>query len=324
MEVYFTIEVAIFFILFWLFVSPILLFLPWYQWWNKYDPQRKYNCFHLFLLAYYRSNYLTYLIANIAFSAGNKNMTYKWWPEFLGYIMDGEAVGIVGTPENPGLCTPKTLCDTLVPTEYPPGPLPHIGVRWPDTVAEWKTLLANWAGFSKIPSSPESYLNGADSTTWQNSTGNFLAQWGIPAKSPAVAAFVTTTYNVGPIKVDSNALTPLLGFSISTSEGDKGGWWGYLHGISADNVSPDDAVNLLWTTLDNPVVNKAKSRQGSKCHAGGIAAGAINFAIMGAAMGASAGTAVPGIGNVVGGIGGFILGAAMGAFTGALAQPGCL
>lgn len=317
MKVYFTIEVAIFFILFWLIVSPILLFLPWYQWWNKYDPNRKYNCFHLFLLAYYRSNSLIYNIANTAFSAGNNNMSYKFWPEFLGYIMDGEAIGMVGTPRNPGLCTPKTLCETLVPTDYPPVPFPKIGKRWPQSQAEWRTLLANWAGFSTIPASANAYFSGLSEQTWQNSQGNFLSQWGIPARSPAVGAFITGAYNYKTLTIDQNALAPLLGSNISGSEGVGGGWWGYLHGISSYSTTLNQSLDILWASVDPVIKQKAVKNQGSKCGTAGIAAGAVNFGIMGAAMGA------PFV-EFGGPIIGAVLGAAIGAFTGALGQPGCI
>ena len=138
-------EIIAIVVILWMIIYPILIFIEWYGWWNKNTPKGEtYDCFSLASLAYFKFNYPLFLIVNNLY--GPSRFVGDWQVLFISAIMGGEAKGFVD-PNNPnvGLCTPATLCHTLVPTQYPEengGLLPgNFGRNWPTEQNEWKRLF---------------------------------------------------------------------------------------------------------------------------------------------------------------------------------------
>jgi hypothetical protein len=298
-----------------LILYPILIFIDWYTWWNKYDTKKQYSCFSLASLAYFKYNYPFYLIVNNLY--GPSRFDADWQVQFITAIMGGEAKGIVGSNPNDGLCTPATLCHTLVPTEYP-GLLPHgFDRQWPtsnDGPKGWKALLMAWMGMTKIPSSQAEYskIATAGINKWNEPTNsNFLAKWGISPLSPIVVAFIMGQTTFGTDVIDSSAIEPLLGKPLGGLGEGKGGWFGFLKaGTPGYLNSVDQAFRAVWSS-ESPPPSSITNAHKSKCSGTAIASGAVGMAASGAMAG---GMIAPPEGIVIGAI----LGGLVGAFTGSI------
>jgi len=298
--------IALIFIL-WLIIHPLLIFLPWYAWWNKLDSTSE-KCFSLATLAYYKYNYPLYLIYNDIFTTGPSRMKEDYWVEFLNGIMSSQAYGIVPG----GLCTPKTLCTSLIPTEYPIDPLPSpFFSEWPKTVQDWRGLILSWMGMTTPPSSPSEYKPNFD--IW-NSRVNFLNDWGISPNSPIVVGFVTGLSNWGDDKVYPTAILPLLGFPAAGGSGqDFGGWFGFINaGDPWSNGGLNEINRAIWSSEPTAQGKKVQNRK-PPCDTAGVAAGAIGS---GVAFGAMGGMALGPPGAIIGAIAGAIVGALTGAVGG--------
>jgi len=306
-------EYALLFIivLVYLIVSPILLFLPWYTWWNKNDPHRKYSCFRLASMAYYKYNYPLYLLVNIL--TGPQRFQHDWWVLFLAAIMTGEGKGLVSDNPNEGLCTPKTLCESLIPSEYPITPLPgKYGRNWPENSSEWRGLLTSWMGMSKIPVTEAEYKPNA--TIWNNAPNNFLKEWGITPYSPIVIGYVTglSTYQNEPVY--STPMEALLGNPPGGSLGESGGgWWGFLQsGGNFGDRGLDEANRAVWSH-EGPPSHIANGQKG-KCSGAAVASGAVGMAASGALAGGMLAPESLGLSIPIGAL----IGALLGSFTGAI------
>jgi len=317
---FFTYEVIAVIVIAWLILYPILLFIPWYQWWNKYDPQRKYGCISFAKLAYFKYNYPFFVIVNNI--SGSTRFEQDWWVFFINSILVGEAKGVVdqqpGSP--PGLCTPQTLCDSLIPTQYPLGVLPIFGKQWPTNPEDWKKLLLAWMGMLSVPTDPSNW--NPNVTLWNSFPDNFLANWGISPNSPIVIGFITGKDSFNGITTYITAIEPLLGFPTGGSEG-YGGFMGFLQASSGSINSLDAVNNAIWGQLPVPTRIASAQNNDKKCNASSAVSGAIGTGLGGAfaggaIFGSAAGTAAfPGIGTVLGAIIGALVGAVVGGTVGA-------
>lgn len=307
----FTYEVIAVLVIAWLILYPILLFIPWYQWWNTYSLQNQQDCISFAKLAYFKYNYPLYTIVNNI--SGSTKFEEDWWVFFINSLLVGEAKGVVdqqpGSP--PGLCTPKTLCTSLIPSDYPINILPIFGRQWPQNVPDWKKLLLAWTGMSSVPSDPSDWK--PDLNVWNN-TDNFLAAWGISPNSPIVIGFITGKVSFNGNTTYTTAIQPLLGFPTGGPEG-YGGFMGFLQAGSGSINSLDALNNAIWG--QEPIPSRIKNSQdsGKKCSTNSIVSSGIGMAASGAlAGGMMAGPETLGISILIGAL----IGALVGAFTGAI------
>jgi hypothetical protein len=298
-----------------IYITPLIQFQSWYDWWNTYDPGNKYKCFSLTMMAYYKYSYIAYESYKLVTPLPNQ-FTYDWWALFLSSIMAGEAFGIVPN----GLCTPKTLCESLIPGDYPINPLPPNNVRaWPTTENEWTNLLMAWLGFTSIPLHEDDWK--PDLKKWSD-PDNFLNKWGIPADSPAVIAFVTDWPVYKSDKIYPEVLVPLLGLQGGIGGFSAGGWFGYLQaGQDFGGNGLVEANRMIWSSEPLPSINKAQNE--SKCNAANITSGAIGMGMGGAFAGQAIATAfafeTAGLSVIIGGLVGLLGGGALTA-----AGSGCI
>lgn len=110
-------EIAIFIVVVVLLIQvllPIVSYSKWFQWWRDNNTDNntgiKYNCLPLTLMAFYNSNTLMYNIVKL-FTLRQNQFDHDWYIYFINGIMESQAVGIVPG----GLCTPRSLCESLVP-----------------------------------------------------------------------------------------------------------------------------------------------------------------------------------------------------------------
>ena len=257
-------------ILLYITISPLLLYKDWFQWWNKYDPKKKYNCMSIADIAYFQKNLILYKIKTL-FDAGNKTFTHDWWIYFMTAFMYGGAVGIV--PD--GYVTPKSLCESIVPDKYPSNLPGGFGNDWPITIDDWKTLIKLW-GNIQIDNVNQKYTSNVKA--WQSAPNNFFNTWGIPVDSPIIIGFLTnwTTYNGEAIYADY--LHPLLGIQDGLR---AGGWMGFLQ--AGDNFGDRglvEADRLIWSN-DQPPQSIINGRDKNKCNVGDVANNAINMGLAG-------------------------------------------
>lgn len=309
MEYIAILEILFIIVIVWFFISPLLVFMPWYKWWRQYDPDHQSNCFSLSAIAYYKYNNIAYRLLNFITPPRNQ-FKHDWWVIFIAGIMVGEAIGI----QSNGICTPKSLCVSLIPTDYPTGILPGLGRQWPTNVDQWRNILLSWTGMGAIPSDPSGWNPNED--TWNNNPDNFLARWGITPNSPAVIAFITNWGKYNGDTIFPSSLEPLLG--ISGAAGLLyGGWFGYLQqGDNFANYGLDEANRNIWS--DEIPENIAKNQQdAASCSGASIAQGALGTGMGGAFAGAAiiTGPLAP-VGAAVGFLIGAIVGGLMGAWGG--------
>lgn len=307
---FFTYEVIAVIVIAWLILYPILLYIDWYQWWNKYDPKRQYRCFSPVAISYYKNNAILYWIYNYLLTPGPNQFKYDWWVIFIGGIISGEAVEI----NTGGLCTPRTLCHSLVPDSPPYTFFPGIGQRWPQSESEWKPVIMSWLGFTTVPTEASGW--NPNSTTW-NVRDNFLATWGIPPTSPAVIGFITGNSTFNGDKIWPGTLNPLLG--LFSSDGlNFGGWFGFLQqGGNFGGFELLEAQRAIWSTEPIPQRIQNAQNNAKKCSAASIVSGAVGTGMGGAFAGAALGTELaPGVGTIIGLLIGVLAGGAMGAWGG--------
>jgi hypothetical protein len=297
-------------------IYPIMIFIPWYTWWNTNDPNGNYSCFPLASIAYYKYNNPVYRIWDFLLP-NPRRFKYDWWIIFISGVMTGEAVGFIPG----GLCTPKTLCESLVPDSPPIGLLPGIknGHQWPLSGSDWQTVLMGWLGISQVPTSPDNYK--PNTTTWADQN-NFLNKWGISPYSKAVIGFITNGATWNGDQIYATTLNPLLGIQASSLGVSYGGWFGFLQeGDNFGGNGLDEANRAVWANELPPARKSQDPKQG--CSVPGIVSGGISMGIAGAFAGAAAGSPVFGIGAVPGAVIGFFVGALGGSALGAW-QGKCL
>ena len=182
----------------------------------------------------------------------------------------------------------------------------------PNDTANWKYLFIQWGAKTwekekdttlVVPSLPPDEVK-----EWMNyelHPDNFLARYGILPDSPLIVSFIYGSYNDAKtgLKLDSNSFKNLVGGST------PGGWVGYLNGLSSSNMSYDEYVNYLYTTLAIEVdIPKPNAPVSSGCDTGtnvlnsiGTGLGPIGIGAMFGPYGLFAGIIVGGILGVVNG-----------------------
>lgn len=336
-----TYMIPILLILFLVFVffTPILSYQSWFKWWNKYDPNKKYRCVPLYTLAFFNSSVITYNIVN-SLETESKTIEYKWWVYFITGLLQGSAIGIVPN----GICTPKTLCESLIPYNVPintyyqsknDAQTGNDTAMWPTSAGArntnkhgdkitketrgfgWKGAIMSWGNITYDSSLPNNQQYKWDDTIWfdPNNTDNFLAKWGIPPNSNIIIAYITGL-SKSPLdgEILYNALEPLLGIKTGNS---SGGWYGFLQlGDTFADRGILEVNRLIWSEEPTDIAKQITQNQKPKCNGASIASGSIGLAM----AGAFAGIAIPGIGNLVGALIGGIIGAVTGGTLSAASQ----
>ena len=288
--------IFIFFIII-LVITPVVKYKPWYQWWNKYDPEKKYRCFPLSQIAFFESNTLLYLFSGLFVSPKSK-FEHNWWIYFITGFMKGGAIEIV----NNGWVTPKNLCESLIPDTAP-----NNTVAWPTSSDGWKNAIQKWGNIKW-----DDHHYTGDVNLWQSNPDNFLSKnWGIPYDSGLIIGFLTG-FSTSPLPGNEtlwpDLMEPLLGIKTGIA---SGGWFGFLQ--NNDNFAGRglvEANRLIWANQRPPALVK-KHQDKSKCNVGSVASGAVGTGLGGAFLGGMAAGApflLPGM----------LVGAVIGLFTGGI------
>lgn len=321
--------IVILFILFFILFSiniilqPIQSFKPWYDWYKTYDPEKKYNCIPLNLMAYYYGPEWLYKIVK-NFTKESTVFPYEWQIDYIMSLMRGMSAGYANGP-----LTPETLCSTLVPSygsdfwknigstiNIPPNSTfntEKIINRWPETVNEWKALMTTGDGGGWGIGFDPATKTTTPPKDWSGEGTNFLfLLWGIPYNSPLVQSFITgrDIQGEGKLPTYPNALQPLFGLS---SAGGFGGWYGFLR--AGDDWGGRGSLQVqayVWGTLDImnkkfPNTNKKDTKK--KCNGTSIATQAISTGGMGAMIGMMGGPIGAAIGGLIGAAAGGLLSA---------------
>lgn len=230
-----------------IFVTPLFIFKPWFDWWKTHQPANgiTQTCLPLALLAYQSSAEILFWIASLFMVNENQKLSYTWQAEFLLNVMGRWAVDLAPN----GFLTPYALCTSIAPQ---PGdsfykPLPTVsgdGDRWPSfrgwpaeqpkTITSkysqrslWQGVLASW-GCAVNPKDPTRILPDTGNV-WQNSPSNFLfTKYGIPYDSELCESFVLgTDADADGKEWFKDALAALLGVDADSG---AGGWVGLLRG----------------------------------------------------------------------------------------------
>ena len=141
--------------------------------------------------------------------------------------------------------------------------------------------------------------SGKKDPNWAH-TDNFLAWYGIPWDSDLIVGFINQKWYTHGNQVSTQGLKSLL----APSYGAAGGWVGFVQAIGASNVSMEDMLSVVFSSVSQPV-NAAEADRDSNCNgagwagamAGGIASGAGIFMAGHSLMSASAGEAATMSGN---------------------------
>lgn len=264
----------------WLFLYPLVLYLFWFRWKKRQDPQNKYDCLSIAKLAYYQYNYPAYLITNSV--SGSFRFDSGWWALFIQSLLTSQAKGTI-QPGNPfvGLLTPKTLCETLAPDDA--------DMIYPTGKSEWRKLLSQWAGLGGSLPTVANYK--PNQSTWQSAQGNFLRDWGVTPDSPMVLAFITnaSTMPNGSL-LYPEAINSLLGISGVSN---VNGWFGFLKDNNFNSLV--ELERQVWSSEQLPRYQKAK--QTHTCKPGSVITQAL---IQGAAFGGMAAISTAELGPVAG------------------------
>lgn len=326
------------------FFTPIISYQSWFKWWNKYDPDKKYRCVPLYSLAFFNSSVIVYNIINL-FQSESKKIEYKWWVYFITGLLQGSAIGIVPN----GICTPKTICESLIPYSVPVNNyyqsvddaqqgMPKAmwptstGIRNTNKKGEqitnqtrgfgWKGTIMSWGNITYDPSLPLAKQYNWDDNMWfdPSNTDNFLAKWGIPPNSGLIVAYITGL-SKSPIdgEILYNGLEPLLGIKTGNS---SGGWYGLLQlGDKFGDRGILEVNRLIWSEQPRDIAKQITQNQKPNCNGASIISGVIGTGMGGAFAGGAIGSAIaPGPGTVIGAVIGTIIGGATGGTLSAASQ----
>lgn len=307
-------------------IFPVLSYRVWYRWWRQYDPEGKYNCFNLTRIAYYNHSIFLYRILNM-FGTGPAQIKYDWWIYFITGFMQGAAKGIVPG----GYATPKSFCESLVPTDFPytqldfkesqsngiTKPVGWTGGNWPTDSMGWKGVISAWGDISWSDDNGNQKYTIGDPKNWYNNPNNFLATWGIPPDAPMVIGFLTGWDMYQNSKTYIRALRPLLGIVQGIG---SGGWWGFLQ--MGDNFGGEGLLEVNRIVWSDDVPSEISS-VGNKAKQGCNTSAAVSGGIGGAGVGAMVAGAACGPGAPLCMIFGALIGG-LGAGLGSAAANNCL
>ncbi len=234
--------------------QPVVAFRPWLDWWSKFDPQKKYRCVPLTLMAYYYGPRIFFLFAK-AFAGHRQGAAQDWYFDFLMSVLRSQARDVVKVPE--AILTPRHICQSLVPGDddpkdaaamvkavqigssgvqvgddflYPSEPLMQ---KWPTNLNDWRILmcadveLGGW-GIQFSTKDPKNQTwDAGNHDRWSSAPTNFLWRYSaVPNDSLLVIGFLTQGFSWAKAPTYPAAMNPLLG--IADLEGGVGGWWGLL------------------------------------------------------------------------------------------------
>ena len=291
-------------------LMPIFSYRTWFEWWKVNDPKGIYNCFPLIKLAYYSKSILLYRTLNM-FGSGTSQIKYDWWLYLFTGFMQGGAKGIV----DGGYATPKSFCESLIPTDFPSQQLPYTvlagtglpasstgwtGLTWPTDDNDWRILLSNWGDITWTVTPQEKFTpNNAGNSKWYTDKDNFLAVWGIPPDCPMMVGFMTNWDTFGGVKTYTKAIRPLLGQHTGIG---SGGWWGFLqYGDDFGGNGLMEVNRIVWSDMLPPVVTNGNDKNNG-CNKGAAVGGAIGGAGVGAMMGGEFAPLTAAIGALIGGL----------------------
>lgn len=269
-------------------ITPIVNFYDIREWYNDNLENERQNCLDMTALAYFVYFPLYYRIRMLTigdkFQIGNDNKV-----RFLLSWIHEDGLGIA----EDGNTTPKTLCETLVPSYKP-----TTRTDWPSDEESWRSLIKSWTGYR---SGPWTY----DDQIWTAQTDNFLYHnWGIPAGSALVGAFVTAgaieekPEGYDPAYWQKDFMKPLLGMG---GQDEGNGWHGFVRALP-DSATQSDIRTTVWVE-QSPITMSGMPRT-KKCGAdswapittsavslGGIGlmanpAAAVGLAVVGGVIGA--------------------------------------
>jgi len=257
------------------------------------------------------------------FGTGPSQIKHDWWIYFIDSFITGAGIGL--TPG--GYVTPKSLCESLIPQDYPFVEFSEDDTQttatkpnsfnkdfWPTDVAGWKYVIGSWGKITWSEQAGNQTYTVGDPDGWYRDTNNFLATWGIPPDSPMIMGFLTGWDMYQNSQLYARILEPLLGIKM----GGSGGWWGFLE--YGDNFGGEGMIEInriVWS--DNvPTKISVGAKKSKGCNVGSAVGGGIGGAGVGAMVaGAAAGSAGGLIGMLVGVlIGGIVGGTATAAANG--------
>jgi len=293
-----------------------MAYKPVFDWWSKYDGD-KYDVSIFNIYAAY-NNWLLYYLSRLSTSPANtlnlveirffvsSIMQYTYWVDD-----DGRGNGILMPPhiaESAMLKPGQGIQDfddwfhkggysmekPWDPKTNPKGVYPD-----PGSIPNWRTKIANWAGYSGDKAGDLGGVfwkdiqgmwmpNPDEADTWiqewvktDRHPDNFIARTGIMPDSPIIVAFINGKYNdpnTGLV-LDAKAFRDVLGDKTEN----LGGWLGYLKGMEGSGLSSD----LYWTSLYTTYSVKPNPPPGSCGDSAGGWLGAIGSAL-GAGVGVGA------------------------------------
>lgn len=254
----------VFVLFFYFIIHPIINYLNWINWWysnNKIGSTEGFNCLDLISYAFANQNYITYKLYNMFNSLSGQVIDVQI--QFVTMLLE------VYSTQVGGFMLPYHLCKSLVPLQ------PLQGRAWPTNDDGWKALIKQWAGISPqlVINDYSDYSNAVNNETWITDPTNFLyQQWGIPALSPIVVAFVTgfTGDGTSNVQLYSQMMHDLL---IPGPDG-RGGWIPFINNAGSifgdkDLGSIDTVYRSIWQTLQN-VPQKVQNHKAPGCSTGQI------------------------------------------------------
>ena len=279
----------VFYLIFSIF-TPLLRYKPVIDWWNNGSKGiDNADNFDVYALAYYEYFNIYYHIKTLFESENSKLSQIE--VDFITTLINGSAQGLVPG----GYFTPKMLCDTCVPDDFP---------NRPNSLSEWKNRLATWGATYDE--------NGfkIDHNKWQSSTDNFLYyNMSIPGDAPIIVAFVTNRASDDSGELLASAIHPLFGTKI----GPFGGILGFLRqGGNWGDKGINYVLRMLWT--DDVPFKTNNSPPKPKCGSSSSVLGSISS---GAGLGI-AGVFIGGIPGLIVGILGTLIGS-----VSSLSNDGC-
>lgn len=235
--------------------GPIVAFKPWYDWFDKYDPQKQYRrCLSPTIMAYFYGPPIFFDIAKLFIT--QNEVPHTWYIDFIMSVMRSFGRDIIPGSKD-SILVPRNICESLAPDENDPpealamrkamrlrkGTSVNVGGtsirmpddgfgKWPVSVDGWRALMCADKGLGGWGCNYSTDKWGEDNDAWgYEGVGatNFLWKfYGIPYNSALVKGFVTQSKSFsGLTDLYPDAMKPLLGIN---DDQDVGGWYGLLRG----------------------------------------------------------------------------------------------
>lgn len=230
--------------------GPIEAFKPWFEWFDQWDPDKKYRCLTPTLMAYFYGPVFMFDVAKLASIEGA--VPQDWYIDFIMSVMRTYGRGVIPGNEDSSVMVPRNICQSLAPdssdlpaavdtlnaVKFVKGHSVNINgqdhymsedrvKQWPRTAEDWRVLMCDSHNGGWGCNFSDDKWTG-DSNIWENSPTNFLWKfYAIPYDSVLIKGFVTNDESFEGRVLFPDALEPLLGVSVNQNEG---GWLGFLKG----------------------------------------------------------------------------------------------